>query len=267
MKALKKIGSFFAAIVPLAVFIVSQFVVVVLGGFVVAAVEMMESSAFIETISYESVLVIAIAANLICIFVAFMEMKIHRFGFKDISPVKQNKKVYLFAALFAIGAFFTFEFLTSIFIQITGTTDASIIHEITDEMIVLTVISYATGSFVEELVFRGLAAKTFEKRFPVWVGAIVTTIAFSLMYYEFTVCFAFLMGASLIFIRYKFGDLKLCFMVNLIMTLMLIAASLLKSEHYYGQMMTIGSVVGTIIAAGAMFLMLKNAEKAEILED
>lgn len=267
MKALKKIGSFFAAIVPLVVFIVSQSIVVLLGVLAAAAIEMMENPVMPETISQESIVVINILIHLVCIFAALMEMKAHRFGFKDISPVKQNIKVYLFAMLFAIGAFFTFQFITSIFIQITGAADFSDYNKITGDMIVFVIISYMMGSFSQELVFRGLMVKTFEKRFPVWVGAIVTTIAFSLMYYEFTVCFAFLMGASLIFIRYKFGDLKLCFMVNLIMTLMLIAASLLKSEHYYGQMMTIGSVVGTIIAAGAMFLMLKNAEKAEILED
>lgn len=64
------------------------------------------------------------------------------------------------------------------------------------------------------------------------------------------------------FIQYKFGDLKLCVLVDLIMTAMFVAVSLINSEHYE-QVIAIGAAVDVVVAAAAMFFMIKFASKTE----
>lgn len=262
MKVLKIIGNFFAAMVPLIVFFAVQIIVLFLGLLIAYAVEMMSSSAFPETFSDKSVFVIGIAANLICFFAAIAEMKIHRFSFRDISPVRQNGRVYIMAVLFAIGAFFAFILADSLVMKIPGMPKAAAAQEMTDSMIVLTFIAYLTDPFVEELIFRGLMVRTFEKRFPAWVGAAAVTVVYILMYSTYSICFVLLFSVMLMFIRYKFGDLKLCFLFHLIVTVMSVAISLVKAE-YYEQVINIGGAVGVVIAAAAMFFMLKFASRSD----
>ena len=260
MKILKKIGSFFAAMVPFFVFSAVQITAILLGGIVAFASEMMSSSSIPDTISTESVFAVGIVTNLICFFAAFAEMKIHRFSFRDISPVRQNGRVYITSVFFAVGAFFVFKLAESLVMKIAGVPVAAIPQEMTSSMIVLTYIAYLTDPFLEEFVFRGLMVKTFEKRFPAWVSAVVPTITFTLMYVNNSVCYFLLFGAALMFIRYKFGDLKLCVLVHLIVSVMSVTISLVKAE-YYESIINIGGAVGVVIAAAAMFFMLKLSSK------
>lgn len=266
MKVLKIIGNFFAAMVPFIVYYAVQAIVIFLGLFIAYAAEMMSSSAFPETFSDKSVFVIGIVGNLICIFAAIAEMKIHRFSFRDISPVRQNGRVYITAVLFTIGAVFAFILVDSLVMKIPGMPKAAAAQEMTNSMIVLTLIVYLSDSFVEELVFRGLMVRAFEKRFPAWVGAAAVTITYTLMYSNYSICFVLLFGVVLMFIRYKFGDLKLCILVHLIVTVMSVTISLVKAE-YYEPVINIGGAVGVVIAAAAMFFMLKFASRSDPASD
>lgn len=260
MKVLKKIGSFFAAMVPVFVLFSVQSIVVILGASLAYAVEMKNTMAFPEVISDNSAQLVSIIANLICVPVALVEMRIHRFEFKDISPVKQNKRVYLFSVLFALGAFFVFWFVSSTFMRITGVENMFAAHRITDESMVLMFLAFMIEPIVEELFFRGMLYKNYEKSFSIRFGAAVTTLMYALYYIDLS--YAFLTGAALMFIRYKFGDLKLCFFVNMIMTAMYVAVSLMNSEHYE-QVIAIGAAVGVVAAAAGMLFMIRSASKAE----
>lgn len=262
MKVLKKVGSFFAAMVPVFVLFSVQYIVVILGASLAYAVEMKNTMAFPEVISDNSTQILFIVTNLICLLAAFGEIKIHRFKFKDISPVKQNKRVYLFSVLFALGAFFVFWFVSSIYMRITGTENMLVVQRFSDERMVLMFFAFVTEPIVEELFFRGMLFKTFEKRFPIWFGAAVSTLIFALMYIDYTICYELLIGVALWFIRYKFGDLKLCIFVNMIMTAMYFAVSLMNSEHYE-QVIAIGAAVGAVAAAAGMLFMIRSASKAE----
>ncbi len=266
MKVLKKIGSFFAAMVPFFVFYTAQIIVVLLGIFIAFAAEMMSTSSIPDTISTESVFAVGIVTNLICFFAAFAEMKIHRFSFIDISPVRQNGRVYITSVFFAVGAFFVFKLAESLVMKIAGVPVAAIPQEMTSSMIVLTYIAYLTDPFLEEFVFRGLMVRTFEKRFPAWVGAAAVTITFTLLYVNNSVCYFLLFGAALMFIRYKFGDLKLCVLVHLIVSVISVTISLVKAE-YYESIINIGGAVGVVIAAAAMFFMLKFASRSDSASD
>ena len=56
--------------------------------------------------------------------------------------------------------------------------------------------------------------------------------------------------------------MKLCVLVDLIMTAMFVAVSLINSEHYE-QVISIGAAVDVVVAAAAMFFMIKFASKTE----
>lgn len=64
------------------------------------------------------------------------------------------------------------------------------------------------------------------------------------------------------FIQYKFGDLKLCILVDLIMTAMFVALNLVK-EEYYERIINIGSAAGVFAAAAAMFFMIRSASRTD----
>ncbi|MGN1304038.1 MAG: hypothetical protein ACI4YB_03290 [Oscillospiraceae bacterium] len=266
MNILKKTGSFFKAMTPVIVYFAVQVLIGSIGFSITLAAEMISSSAFHDTITEKSKQIINIAVNLICLFAAFTEMKIHKFSFKDISPVKQNGRVYIFTVLFSIGAFFVFKFAESFFVQITGMEDPMSSKEFTGGLAVLTFIAFLTGAFSEGLVFGGLTVKTFEKHFPVWVGAAAAIVTLTLGHDEFSICYMLLFSASLMFIRYKFGDLKLCILVYVIMTFLPVAMTFVNKEHY-NIVINIGSAFGIVIAAAAMYFMVKFAAKAEQTSD
>ncbi len=266
MKVLKKIGDFFVAMVPFFVYVGVQFVVALLGMFTALAIEIAASSSILETISVGSELFITIVVYTICFLAAFAEMKIHRFKFRDISPVRQNGRVYLLAVFFALGLFFVLKLAEMLFVKVTGENVVEAVQETAGFMIVITAIAYLTECFVEEFVFRGLMTKTFEMRFPVWVGAVIITVTYALWHWDYVKGYSVLFGAVLIFIRYKFEDLKLCFMVHLIVTFMYVAMSMVTWKNYEAMIM-IGSIVGIVIVVLSMLFMIKFASKAETVSD
>lgn len=220
----------------------------------VIVMEMLSDPDMSGTIFHTTNMAVTIIVNLICVFGAFLEMKIHKFCFKDISPVNQNGKVFIFAAVFAVGYAFAFQFITSLF---WSSSALRLANEVTSGSEVLTFFAYLSASFVLEVFFMGIMVKTFEKRFSIWFGVVSVTV-FSVLTmliedddYKY---FGILLLAAVIFLRYKFGDLKLCVLVHAIATVLFVAVSLLRLD---GSIMIITGIIGALIAAAAMFFMLK----------
>lgn len=262
MKVLQKTGSFFKAIVPFLVFAAIQLVVGVLGVLLAFALEMISTSGIPQDIPDKSDLVVSLTANAICLLAAFVEMKIYRFSFKDISPVRQNGRVYLLAVIFAVGAFFGIKLLNSLVMKITGVAEKGFSYEITSETIVLIFILFLTEPFVEELVFRGLMVKTFEKSFPVGLAVTVIIAANASNQLGRFVFYSILLYGMLLFIRYTFGDLKLCIVVYTIINLLYVAVNLVNVEY-----MSAAGIVGIAASAAAMFFMIKLASKPEEVQE
>lgn len=267
MKVLKKIGDFFAAMVPLFVMLGIQIIVGLLGIFAAAAVEMMKTGQLRETISKGSTVIIMVISYFICMAAAIFEFKVHRFHLNDISPVKQNVKVYIPAVFLSAGAFFVFRFISPVFYKVTGLTYTAISLSFADSTAVLIIIMVLEQAVLEEFVFRGMLLKTFEMRFPVWVGIIVSLFGFWLNHIDNDMFFALLYSALLVFIRYRFGDIKLCMLVNFVICILDIAIPI-SDGGIYETIINIGSAAGIVIAAAAMFLMMKFASKTEqVLEN
>lgn len=208
-----------------------------------------------------TMIIVKAVLNLSCLAAALVEMKIQGYKFRDISPVKQNWKMYLLTVVFAPAVFFVLRFVNSIFLQITGIPSSEGTEQMSEVALATAFVEMLIYPFAEELIFRGLTFKNFEKNnFPVLFSAAVTTIAFALFRDKRIMLYALLLGAVLIFIRCKFGDIKLCILLHLTANLTY-CLTRLADISIYSTMMKTGCAVGVIIAAVTMFLMLKSASK------
>lgn len=241
-------------------------IAVILASIVIAAVYRLSTNSLNGEFSADSLLsdtaMIAVNAviNIACLIAAFVEMKLRGYKFRDISPVKQNYKMYLLAAAFAPAAYFVTRFLNMLFLQITGIPSTDATEQLTGSALANTFTNMLMLPFAEELIFRGLTVKTFENKFPRLFSAAVITLFFGLMCSNESKLYALLLGAVLIFIRYKFGDIKLCLLCHFIINLTYCLTQL-ADKSVYVTLINIGSAVGIIIAAVTMLLMLKFASK------
>ncbi|MGN0586336.1 MAG: CPBP family intramembrane glutamic endopeptidase [Oscillospiraceae bacterium] len=115
---------------------------------------------------------------------------------------------------------------------------------------------------MEEIIFRGLAVKTFENKFSVLFTAAAITICFAAKRLSMDIMCSVLLGVVLIFIRYKFGDLKLCMLTHLIINTL----SFFKYHvctAYYDTVKNIGGAIGIAAAAVSLFCMIKFASKPD----
>lgn len=266
MRVLKKIGSFFAALVPFFVLLGAQVIIMFLCLLGVAAVELMKTGRIIEALTPNCEIIMTMMMHFICLAAAYFEFKVHRFHLNDISPVKQNVKVYIPAVFLAAGAFFVFRFFSSVFYKVTGLTYTVPSASIANSFIVLIIIVVLEETVLEEFVLRGLLIKTFEMRFPVWVGIIVSILAYVPCRSSYTMFYSLLFGAMLVLIRWKFGDIKLCMLVHFIMGI-LDRIIPVTDDSTYETVINVGSAAGVVIAAAAMFLMLKFASGSEQASD
>ena len=72
------------------------------------------------------------------------------------------------------------------------------------------------------------------------------------------VFYSIMLYGMLLFIRYTFGDLKLCIVVYTIINLLYVAVNLVSVEYT-----SIAGIVGIAASAVTMFFMLKLAAKPE----
>lgn len=261
MKVFKKIGDFLTAMVPFFVYIGVQLIVVVLGGIAALVVEMISFSQIPESVTDLSFRLVSLSTYVIILPVLLFEMKLQRLDLKAISPQKQNGRVYIMTFFFAVGAFFAFSLLNSLLLRITGVTADEASEQMSYSLFVIRLLIVLTSGLGEELLYRGIMVKTFERYFSPVFSAVVITLPFTLLHSENRILYLLLLGVSLMFIRYKFGDLRLCLMVNLTAGILVFMTELIDSS-LYGTVMTVGGVIGIFISAAAMFFMLKFASAA-----
>lgn len=271
MKFLRKIGNFFVAAIPYWIFVGIQLAVSTVGTIILTFIEIAKAAPsgnidpndLTESIlSSQSVLIISVVANIACIAAALIEFKVRKLKFKDISPVNQNKKVYIFAFVFTIGAFFVLQTANAAFLGIMGVTEADSTQEMLASSTLFTFIIALTAPFSEELVFRGLMVKTFGTYFSTPFSVIAITAAFMVLHSSNMKCYALLFGLVLMFLRYKFGDWKLCLVFHFTANLMSCLLTLLGDDTA-DRVMSVGTVVGLVIAAAAVYFMIKFANKPQ----
>lgn len=264
MKVRGKIHDFFSAMAP----IFTYYIVSITGALfcmIFIFINGMRSNLNLITNTpgtVEEIYISKIVINLFCFIAAIIEMKTNKLKFSDISPVKQNVKVYFADIILAVGTFFAANFINSLFIRIIGIADSESASDKSEHELVLIFIYCLMLPIIEEIIFRGLAVKTFENKFSVLFTAAAITIFFAAIRLSMDImCYAVLLGVMLIFIRYKFGDLKLCMLTHLIINTL----SFFKDHvctAYYDTVKNIGGAIG-IAAAVSLFCMIKFASKTE----
>lgn len=261
MKILKKIGIFFSALSPIFTYLIVNICVIIVF-LIISMILKLRSNSFDNNLglgNFDSIAELVI--NISCFIAAIVKMKQYDYKFSDISPVKQNWKVYLTALLFISGAVFVLVFINSLFLKITGIPLSHPPGEISGSELTNILAYHLTLPFVEELIFRGLMVKNFEKKgFPILFSACAITISYALLYSKEYMLYILLFGAIIIFIRYRFGDIKLCILIQFTANLIRILI-LLANAELYNTILKVGSAVGVVVAAASMFFMIKFASK------
>ncbi len=266
MKVLKKIGDFFVATVPFWIFLGVQLAVSFAAGIVIAIISVasgnFDPSNTESIISNSALLWISLIANIVCFIAMFIEMKCSKLNFGDFRKVRQNGKTIALTVLFTAGVFFVLQFANGVFLTLIGVTEADSTQEMLSESIVFTALIALTAPFCEELCFRGLMVKGFEKRFPKWFSITAVTVLFMLLHSANMKPYALLFGLTLMLLLYKFGDWLLCLIFHFIANgmsclLTLVPEDIINLDWF----MPICAGVGLVVAAAAFFLMTKTAVK------
>lgn len=265
MKVREKIHDFFSAMAP----IFTYYIVSITGALfctIFIFINGMRSNITLissSTIPAKEIYISRIIITLFCFIAVIIEIKTNKLKFSDISPVKQNIKVYFAVIILAVGTFFTAKFINSLFIHIAGISTSESASDESEYKLVLMFINSLILPITEELVFRGLTVKKFENKFPALFTAAVTTIFFAAIRLSMNImCYAVLLSVMLIFIRYKFGDLKLCILTHIIVSILFLFSNYIFAA-YYDSVKNIGGVIGIAATAAALFCMIKFASKPE----
>lgn len=257
---MKKIGHFFIAAIPFWIYLAVQFVVSFAGS-IIASVAAVIGGTFDpqdpnSILSGEALCWISLAATVLAFVAAVIEMKLSKVKLDDFRPVKQNGKVYGLMVLFTAGAFFVLQVANALFLNLIGVTEADSTQEMLSTSGFFMAAIALSAPFVEELVFRGLMVKGFEKYFPKWFTVVGVTFLFFIMHSANMKCYALLFGLVLMLILYKTGDWLLCLMFHFIGNGMSCLVTLLPEENAE-MIMYIGAGVGLVVAVVAFMLIMK----------
>lgn len=257
---MKKIGHFFIAAIPFWIYLGVQFAVSIAGS-IIASVVAIVSGSFdpqdpTTIISGEALCWISIAATVLAFVVAVIEMKISKVKLDDFRPVKQNGKVYGLMVLFTAGAFFVLQVANALFLNLIGVTEADSTQEMLSESTFFLVAIALSAPFLEELVFRGLMVKGFEKYFPKWFTVVGVTFLFFIVHSANMKCYALLFGLVLMLILYKTGDWLLCLMFHFIGNGMSCLVTFLPEENA-DKIMYVGAGIGLVVAVVSFMLIMK----------
>ena len=268
MKVWNKIKSFFSASSPFFTYLLIQ-----LSGIIFCAIAILinklsvnafDMESFVGVKEVEITLLCDLLCNFICVAAIFFQMRFYSYKFSDISPTKQNGKVCIWTVFFSIGAFFVISFINSRFIGLTGLAPEESALGFSSLATLLWLLVNIFYAFIEELIFRGLLYKNYEKDFSVVFSAAVIILesilinipAFGIMLY------VLIYSLILFYIRRRFGDIRLCIIMHIIMNLFE-NLSFFIGEGYYNTVMNIGAAAGLVIAAASMYLMIKCADAPE----
>lgn len=249
MKVLKKIGNFFVAMVPFWVYFAVQFLV----GFVLGIVLSVKAAAAGEIpdlTSVSALMTISVVSQITAFIGGVLTMLISKTKMSDMSPVRQNGKVYGLTILFTIGSFFVLQLINSLSLALMGITETDSTQDLLAQSVPFLFFSTLFAPFVEELIFRGLLVTFFKKRgFSNWFTIIAITLTFALIHSQNMMIYAFFFGLVLMGIRFVTGDWKLCVVFHFIGNLMSCLFSLLiPTQEAASIVLIVGSIVGGIIA-------------------
>lgn len=260
MKVLRKIGNFFVAMVPFWVYYAVQIFATIVIGIVLAAKSIAAGETF-DITSADSLMIIAIVSQIVAFIGGILTMLISRTKMSDMSPVKQNGKVYGLTVLFTIGSFFVLQLINSLSLSLMGITETDSTQDLLAQSVPFMFFTALFAPFVEELIFRGLLVTFFKNRgFSNWFTIAAITLTFGLIHSQNMMIYALCFGLVLMGIRFVTGDWKLCVVFHFIGNLMSCLFSVLVPDEETGMtVLIVGSVIGGIIAVITAFIGTKAA--------
>lgn len=262
MKVLRKIGNFFVAMVPFWVYYAVQiFASIVIG--IVLAVKSAAAGEVPNLMSADSLMVISVVGQISAFIGGILTMLISKTKMSDMSPVKQNGKVYGLTVLFTIGSFFVLQLINSISLSLMGITETDSTQDLLAQSVPFMFFTALFAPFVEELIFRGLLVTFFKKRgFSNWFTIVAITLTFGLIHSQNMMIYALVFGLVLMGIRFVTGDWKLCVVFHFIGNLMSCLYSVIVPDEETGmKVFIIGSIVGGIIAVITAVIGIKAAKE------
>lgn len=260
MKVLRKIGNFFIAMVPFWVYYAVQiFVSIVL--LIVFAAKSVAAGEVFDITSADSLMIIAVVGQIVAFVGGILTMLISKTKMSDMSPVKQNGKVYGLTVLFTIGSFFVLQLINSLSLSLMGITETDSTQDLLAQSVPFMFFTALFAPFVEELIFRGLLVTFFKNRgFSNWFTIAAITLVFGLIHSQNMMIYALVFGLVLMGIRFVTGDWKLCVVFHFIGNLMSCLFSVLVPDEETGMtVLIVGSIVGGIIAVITAFIGTKAA--------
>lgn len=262
MKVLNKIGNFFVAMIPFWIYFGVQIVSGMIAG-VVIAVKAAMAGEVPDITSAGSMMMITVVSQIAAFIGAILTMIISKTKMSDMSPVRQNKKVYGMTVIFTIGAFFVLQLINSLTLGLLGVTESDSTQQLLMQSVPFMFFTALFAPFVEELIFRGLLVTFFKKRgFSDWFTIAAITIVFAAIHSQNMMMYALVFGLVLMGIRFVTGDWKLCVVFHFIGNLMsCLLATFSPDEEFSGMIITIGSIVGGIIAVIFAIFGTKEARK------
>lgn len=262
MKVLRKIGNFFVAMVPFWVYYAVQiFASIVIG--IVLAVKSAAAGEVPNLMSADSLMVISVVGQISAFIGGILTMLISKTKMSDMSPVKQNGKVYGLTVLFTIGSFFVLQLINSISLSLMGITETDSTQDLLAQSVPFMFFTALFAPFVEELIFRGLLVTFFKKRgFSNWFTIAAITLTFGLIHSQNMMIYALVFGLVLMGIRFVTGDWKLCVVFHFIGNLMSCLYSVIVPDEETGmKVFIIGSIIGGIVAVITAVIGIKAAKE------
>lgn len=262
MKVLRKIGSFFIAMVPFWVYYAVQLFAGIVIGIVLAAKSVTAGETF-DITSANSLMIISVVSQIAAFIGGILTMLISKTKMSDMSPVKQNGKVYGLTVLFTIGSFFVLQLINSLSLSLMGVTETDSTQDLLAQSVPFMFFTALFAPFVEELIFRGLLVTFFKKRgFSNWFTIAAITLVFGLIHSQNMMIYALCFGLVLMGIRFVTGDWKLCVVFHFIGNLMSCLFNILVTNEETGMtVLIVGSIVGGIIAVITAVIGIKTAKE------
>lgn len=262
MKAWNKIRSFFSASAPFFTYLLIRLCIAILALILTLIIKMSNGSFDNDyTISDEMIFAGQVIMDIIGFFVFLSQMKFNSYKFSDISPVKQNGKVWAAGIFFGIGLCYVLRFINDLYCGLTGFSSDNDLSELSAIAIILCFILDLSTSFTQELISRGLMLQKFKKHFSLIFSVIIISIEFISFHDISTWAFVMLYNIILFLIMFRFGDIRLCIVIRFTMNLTNSLTTLLANEKE--MLLNIGFIAGLIMAAASMFIMIKCADAPE----
>lgn len=262
MKVLKKIGNFFIAMIPFWIYYAVQLIAGIVVGIVIG-IKGAVSGEMPDIMGAESLMIISVVAQIAAFIGGILTMLISKTKMSDMSPVKQNGKVYGLTVLFTIGSFFVLQLINSLSLSLMGVTETDSTQDLLAQSVPFMFFTALFAPFVEELIFRGLLVTFFKKRgFSDWFTIAAITLVFGLIHSQNMMIYALVFGLVLMGIRFVTGDWKLCVVFHFIGNLMSCLFSVLVPDEETGMtVLIVGSIVGGIIAVITAVIGIKTAKE------